>query len=108
VDTSDFIVVLVTSPSAEEGEKLASTLIDERLAACVNVIPVTSFFRWEGKACKESERLLVIKTRGSLFENLEKRVRELHSYDVPEIIALPMIAGSRGYLDWIEESVSEG
>ena len=108
MDTTDFIVVLVTSPSLEEAERLALSLLEEKLAACVNVTPVASFFRWEGKTCKESERLLIIKSRGSLFETLEKRVRELHSYDVPEIIALPIVAGSERYLQWMEESVPEG
>jgi periplasmic divalent cation tolerance protein len=108
VDTTDFIVVFVTCSSQEEADRLALSLVEEKLAACINVTPVNSFFRWEGKACEESERLLVIKSRGSLFETLEKRVRELHSYDVPEIIALPIVKGARGYLDWIEKSVSEG
>lgn len=108
MDTTDFIVVFVTCSSQEEAERLALSLVEEKLAACVNVTPVSSFFRWEGKTCEETERLLIIKSRGSLFEILEKRVRELHSYDVPEIIALPIVAGSKGYLDWIEESVSEG
>ncbi len=107
MEMTEFIVVLVTSPSEGEAEKLASRLVDEKLAACVNILPTSSLFRWEGKLSKEDESLLIIKTRYSLFHNLEKRVKELHSYQVPEIIALPVVAGSKQYLDWVAENVSE-
>lgn len=86
---------------------MAYTLVEEQLAACVNVMPTTSLFRWEGKLSREDESLLIIKTRYSFFRNLEKRVKELHSYQVPEIVALPVVAGSKQYLDWVKESVSE-
>ena len=107
METTEFIVVLVTSPSEEEAERLASGLVEEKLAACVNIVPISSLFRWEGKLSKENESLLIIKTRYSLFHNLEKRVKELHSYQVPEIIALPVVAGSKDYLDWVAENLSE-
>jgi len=107
METTEFIVVLVTSSSEGEAEKLAARLVEEKLAACVNIIPTSSLFRWEGKLSREKEMLLVIKTRNSRFEDLEKRVRELHSYQVPEIIALPVVAGSEEYLDWVAENVSE-
>ena len=107
METTEFIVVLVTSSSEGEAEKLAARLVEEKLAACVNIIPTSSLFRWEGKLSREKEMLLVIKTRNSRFEDLEKRVRELHSYQVPEIIALPVVAGSKQYLDWVAENVSE-
>lgn len=104
---TDFIVAFVTCSSEEEAEGLASRLVEERLAACVNVIPTTSLFRWEGKLSRENERLLVIKTRSALFDTLEKRVKELHTYELPEIIALPVIAGSNEYLGWVAENSSE-
>jgi len=102
----DFIVVYVTAGSTEEGERLAQALVDERLAACVNrVSGVRSVYRWEGKLEQSEEELLIIKTRMELFGRLEKRVRELHSYSVPEVIALPIVQGSDGYLRWLEEQL---
>jgi periplasmic divalent cation tolerance protein len=109
-----FIVVYVTAGSAEEAERIAQTLVGERLAACVNRInSVRSVYRWQGQIEQSDEELLIIKTRKDLFQALEKRVRELHSYSVPEIIALPVVAGSAGYLGWLgdqvgNESSSEG
>lgn len=103
----EFIVVYVTAGSAEEGERLARSLVEERLAACVNrVKSVLSVYRWEGKIEQSEEELLIIKTSRELFPALEKRVRELHSYSVPEVIALPVIDGSQGYLRWLREQVS--
>ena len=105
----EFIVVYVTAGSAEEGERLAHALVDERLAACVNRIKaVESTYRWQGKVEKSDEELLIIKSRKDLFPALEKRVRELHSYAVPEIVALPILAGSAAYLDWLREQVAPG
>jgi periplasmic divalent cation tolerance protein len=100
----DFIVVLVTVGSTDEGDRLARTLVEERVAACVNRLPgIHSIYRWQGKIEQSAEELLVIKTRKSLFAVLEKRVRELHSYEVPEIVALPIVAGSEPYLNWLGE-----
>ena len=99
------IIVLVTASSKKEGQKLASCLLQEKLAACVNVIDgVNSLFRWQGKIDKAKEALLIIKTRKTLFNKLLKKVKSLHSYEVPEIIALPIIAGNKKYLDWIDDS----
>jgi periplasmic divalent cation tolerance protein len=104
----DFVVVFVTVASADEGDSLARALVEERLAACVNRLPgIHSTYRWEGKIEQNAEDLLVIKTRQSLFPALEKRVRELHSYNVPEVIALPVIAGSQPYLQWLAEATAE-
>lgn len=103
----EFIVVYVTAGSGEEAERLARSLVEERLAACVNRIKsVQSVYRWQGKVEQSEEELLVIKTKKSLFLRLEKRVRELHSYSVPEIIAQPIIKGSPAYLRWLAEEVS--
>jgi len=102
-----FIVVYVTAGSAQEAEQLAQTLVGEKLAACVNrITSLRSVYRWQGQIEQSDEELLIIKTRKELFGAVEKRVRELHSYSVPEIIALPIIAGSSGYLAWLGNQVS--
>ncbi len=101
------IVVLVTVGNQEEGLRIAQTLVDERLAACVNMIPaIRSIYRWKGEICDDPEALLLIKSRRELFPRLEARVKELHSYDVAEIIALPVTTGSADYLGWVVENTS--
>lgn len=105
----EFLVVLVTAGSAAEGDRLARALVEERLAACVSRLAgVHSLYRWQGKVEESAEELLVIKTRADSFPALEKRVRELHSYAVPEIIALPIVHGSENYLRWLGEQTSGG
>jgi len=102
---SEAIVVLVTCGSEEEAAKIANSLVEERLAACVNMIsPVRSIYRWEGKIWDEKEWMLIIKTQKKRFEELEKKVKSLHSYSVPEIIALPVVEGFASYLKWLEEN----
>ena len=103
------IVVLVTVGSEQEAETIATALLEERLAACVNVTsPVRSLYRWEGRIADDQEWQLIIKTQARLFDALAARVRALHSYDVPEIIALPVLAGTTDYVDWIQnETKSE-
>ncbi len=103
------IVVLVTVGSEQEAESIATALLEERLAACVNVTsPVRSLYHWEGRIADDREWQLIIKTQERLFEALAARVRALHSYDVPEIIALPVLAGTTDYVDWIQnETKSE-
>jgi uncharacterized protein involved in tolerance to divalent cations/8-oxo-dGTP pyrophosphatase MutT (NUDIX family) len=104
---SEFIVVYVTAGSAEEADRLARSLVGERLAACVNRIKsIQSVYRWQGEVEQSDEELLIIKTGKELFPALEKRVRELHSYAVPEIIALPVVVGSPGYLSWLRGQVA--
>jgi len=101
----DPIVVFVTCGSEEEALKIANALVKAHLAACVNLIaPIRSIYRWEGKIWDEKEWLLIIKTQKQRFEALEKRVRSLHSYSVPEIISLPITEGSSAYLNWIKEN----
>jgi periplasmic divalent cation tolerance protein len=101
---SEPIIVLVTCSSEEEALKIASSLVEERLAACVNIVsPVRSIYRWEGKICDEREWMLFIKTQKQRFEDLEKKVTALHSYSVPEIIALPIIEGASSYLRLVKE-----
>jgi periplasmic divalent cation tolerance protein len=101
----EFALVLVTTGSQEEGEHMAQALVDSRLAACVNIIPgLRSVYRWEGKICDEGEFLLLIKTRMALFQRVEGKIKELHSYEVPEIVAIPITRGSATYLNWLKES----
>ena len=101
----EFVVVFCTAP-AGEAEDLARALVDARLAACVNVTGVQSFYRWEGAVQDESERLLVVKTEHRLLDPLIERIQELHSYDLPEIIAMPIVGGYAPYLDWMREETA--
>ena len=105
---TDAIIILVTAGSEGEAEKIARALVEERFAACVNIIsPIHSIYRWEGKVQDDHEWLLVIKTQATHFAAIEARVKSLHSYQVPEVIALPIVAGSEQYLGWlISESES--
>lgn len=101
----DVLVVLVTAGSESEAETIARALLDERLAACVTIGgPIRSLYRWQGRLADDREWQLVIKTRTDLFDALADRVRALHSYDVPEIIGLPVTVGSPTYLEWLEEA----
>ena len=102
---SNHIVFFITTASAEEGERIARSLLEERLAACVNLVPsVRSFFWWEGKVQEEGEVLLIGKGRADLFGKIQALVRALHSYTVPEIIAIPITSGLPDYLSWIDDS----
>lgn len=105
-DTFKYGVVLVTAPSRTEGEAIAKTLIQEKLAACVSMTPVYSIYTWQNEVQQEEECQLLIKSDLTHFSRLEARIREIHSYEVPEIIALPIIQGSDPYLQWIAEQVS--
>ena len=99
------IVTLCTVPDRESGEKIARALVEEHLAACVNIVAgVASVYRWKGKVERAEECLLIIKTGVSRFDVLKRRIQELHPYELPEIIALPIIHGSREYLKWITDS----
>jgi periplasmic divalent cation tolerance protein len=100
--TTEYIIVLISAPNEEEASKISHTVVEERLAACVNIMhSVRSIYRWQGRVEDESEVLMVVKTKRTLFERLQGRVKELHSYEVPEIIGLPVIEGSKEYLDWL-------
>ena len=103
---TDKIVVMVAVGNSTEAAQLAKNLVEKKLAACVNLIPsITSWYWWEGKVTEDQEVLLIMKTSRELFTALQKEIERLHSYAVPEIIALPIVAGSANYLNWIEESV---
>ena len=96
-------LVITTCPSMEEAEQLAEKLLAARLAACVNIVPsVVSLYEWQGKMEREQEFMLFIKTRAEGFPELEKLVRASHSYELPELIAVPIDEGSKAYLNWID------
>ena len=100
---TDAILILVTAGSETEAETIAKTLVEERLAACVNLLsPIRSIYRWEGKITDDREWLLMIKTQAARFAAVEARVTALHSYQVPEVIALPIQAGTAAYLRWVQ------
>ena len=101
---ADYSVVFITASSNDEAEKIAEKLVSQKLAACVNVLPnVKSFYLWEDKLCKDDEFLLIAKIKISNFKELKKAVKEIHSYDVPEVILLPIEDGANTYLEWIRQ-----
>ncbi|MGO8816261.1 MAG: divalent-cation tolerance protein CutA [Terriglobia bacterium] len=103
---TDKIVILVTVPSKEEGHKIARHLVESRLAACVNVTgAIESFYRWKGEITQDQEYQIFIKTTRGMFPEIQAAISRLHSYQTPEIICLPIIDGSREYLQWVNESV---
>jgi len=100
-----FSVILVTTKDALEAKKIAKILIEEKLAACVNIVPkIESIYSWEDKIVEDNESLMIIKTKQTLFEKLAQKIKEIHSYSVPEIIALPIEAGSAEYLNWLKDN----
>jgi len=104
---SDELIVLVTTPNAEEASHIGDVLVSERLAACVNIVPgIESIYRWEGKVTRDHESLMIIKTTGERYDELERRVKELHSYSTPEVIALKIERGSEQYLNWLSDSTA--
>jgi len=104
---TDFVLVLTTLPADGEPEKLASQLVEERLAACVNILPaMRSVYRWKNAIERADERQLVIKTRRAKVTALEARLRKLHPYDVPEFVVLAIDSGSADYLSWLVDSTS--
>jgi periplasmic divalent cation tolerance protein len=100
---ADYGVMLTTTPTRDEAAKIAKLLIDEKLAACVQLLPIESFYVWQGATQNEPETLLLIKTRAALFDRAIARIKAVHSYTVPEIVAMPFTAGFAGYLNWIGE-----
>ncbi len=102
-------IVLVTCGSRAEARRIARRVVEARLAACVNIVsaPVESIYRWKGKLDSAREFLLIIKTTSARLATLEKKIKQLHSYEVPEFIAIPASSGSREYLFWVQESVGQ-
>ncbi|GAB4354117.1 MAG: divalent-cation tolerance protein CutA [Gammaproteobacteria bacterium] len=104
----DLLVVYCTCPDRESGEQLATRLVEDRLAACVNLIPgITSLYVWNEALQQDSEVLLVIKTTSQKYPKLEGTLKTIHPYEVPEIIATPIVAGATAYLDWVRERLGE-
>ncbi len=106
-ETERYGIMLVTAGSRQEADAIAESLIQAKLAACVNLLPVFSIYTWQGTIHRDEEWQLLIKSERSRFSELEAKIRELHSYDVPEIIVLPIVAGSQPYLQWISSQVQE-
>jgi periplasmic divalent cation tolerance protein len=105
---TEYIVVFITTGNIKEAEKISDKLIKDKLAACANMIPkMKSVFSWKGKIEEANEQLLIVKTKLLLFRRLVKAVKKLHSYEVPEIIALPIIEGNEAYLNWIKGTVKK-
>ena len=105
---SSQVVILITTATEEEARSIAGLLLNQRKAACVNIVPrVDSLFRWQGKLDSAKESLLIIKTRASLLPEIVEMVKKAHSYELPEIIALPIINGSEDYLKWIDNETGE-
>jgi periplasmic divalent cation tolerance protein len=104
---TDAIAVFMTASEGQEAVRIAEALVEKGLAACVQILPqMQSVYRWQGKVERQREVLLIAKTVSSRFEELEKEVRALHSYETPEIVAVPLLAGSTPYLAWLEKNVS--
>ncbi|HNW25938.1 MAG TPA: divalent-cation tolerance protein CutA [Candidatus Gastranaerophilaceae bacterium] len=99
----EFIVIYCTVPNKKEGKEIAKALVEKKLAACVNIVEkMESVFSWDGEICEEHEALMIIKTRKELFERVRIRIQDMHSYNVPEIIAIPIVEADETYLKWIE------
>jgi len=107
---TEAIVIMITAPSKEVGEQIASTLLEKRLVACINILPaVQSFYEWKGEVHVDEEVLLIIKSRAELFaDQIVGTIKAIHPYEVPEIIALPIVMGSEDYMQWIGEVTSNG
>jgi len=106
---TDKIVVLCTCAALEDGERMARALLDARLAACVSVLPgVKSYYHWKGELESASECLLVIKSSGALFGELRKTIEEMHAYEIPEVLALPVVDGAPNYLEWMSANLRPG
>ena len=102
------VVVFIATANAEEAQRIADVLLNERKAACINIVPgVSSLFWWQGKIDSAKESLLIVKTRASVLSQVVNLVREHHSYDVPEVIALPIIGGNQDYLEWMDGEVKQ-
>ena len=100
------ILIVCTTDTLESAHKISYALVEGHIAACVNIVPgIRSIYRWEGKICDDEEILLLIKSSTEKFEAVRDRIRQLHSYETPEIIALPITAGDRNYLTWLRSSL---
>ena len=107
ITKSEIIIVFVTVPGLREGSRISKAILTSRLAACVNVIPgVQSMYQWKGKIVREKEAMLVMKTTRIRYRKLEQKIKKLHPYEVPEVIAIPLICGSSQYIEWVTGEVA--
>ncbi len=103
---TEYVQIVTTAESKEAAEKITNTLLEKRLAACVQIVgPITSTYWWRGKIETAEEWLCLIKSKTGLYEEVERTINELHTYETPEILALPIVTGSRAYLDWLRETL---
>lgn len=103
--TNNYIIVLTNCNSSETASSIAETLVSNKLAACVNIVnSIESVYQWQGKIEHDKEILLIIKTRQTLFSQVEQAIQELHNYELPEVIAVPIVSGAKNYLNWIQSS----
>ncbi len=100
----EYCIILTTCPNTEEADRMASELIEQKLAACVQLSPVTSYYGWQGNPHSDAEIKLLIKTRSRLYDSVEHFIKQHHSYDVPQIVQIPILEGSDEYLDWVDEN----
>jgi len=106
METSPYVVLLITTATVEEAQRISKVLLEQRKIACVNIVPrVSSLFWWHDKLDSAEESLLIVKTKASLLNEIVPLVKEIHSYDIPELIALPIIGGNQDYLEWIRKEV---
>lgn len=104
----EYIVIYCTVPNRKEGKEIARVLVENEMAACVNIIDkVESIFSWNGEICEEKEAMLIIKTRKEMFRNINHTIQKMHSYNVPEVIALPIVEADETYLKWVEHETKE-
>ena len=107
MEKSSYIVLFITAATTDEAQQIAKVLLEQKKVACVNVVPrISSYFRWQNKLDSAQESLLIVKTKSSVFAEIVNLVKKVHSYDVPEIIALPILDGNQDYLEWIEKNTS--
>ncbi|MGB9905940.1 MAG: divalent-cation tolerance protein CutA [Candidatus Saccharicenans sp.] len=106
-DRAELLLVLTTFPGPEQAREAASLLVEKKLAACCTLLDGTSIYFWQGKKCQDQEVVLLIKTRAELYPELEQKIKEIHPYEVPEIIALPVTLASQAYSDWIKDVTSD-
>lgn len=100
-----YMVVLTTAGTSDEARTIARAVVERKLAACAQIFPIQSIYEWEDSIAEDSEQLVLLKSRRDVYDELEACIAELHSYDVPEIIAMPIVAGSRAYLQWLTDII---